>query len=544
MKKVNLTLILTFYITLSIAQGKLDLGHFITNANDPIDQMLVFDPVEGLAINITINSLLDYVPGYYINSNNEKIEGYIKKSAGYYINSTNEKIPGYFKKSSDSKAFSFTKEKDTNSVLIKANEALGFKVGLDSFVVMQDVWAVNSIYDFPIIKKPSYVLVESIDEYFKLYKCDLNGLGYFFEFQDSLYNTPNSSSAFNKLISRILGSSHPMLEYIKANNIKGEDIVQFVNAYHTYQTFQNKDTLYFQQNYNSCRKSQASYYALVDSFDTSNFQITHYDMNDLKLLTGSYTSLKPLKKNGEFVWYHTNGTVRKKAIFEHDEIIKFTTYFRNGQMHYEYNVSSYLGELYTKVYQQNGEAVDMNKPKQIEMFRDSSRSRRIKREYKRGELIESVAYEDAGKSYMQMTRKNAKFVKSGNKLWDYFESILYYDDRMLLEQEEGIAYVRLLIDSKGKLETIEVLRGISETTDKKIIEAFSKTDEKFQIWKPASNFNGFDVPQEIVVPINFSIMSEHPKTYFYNNFMHQHFMHQQMMTPMNTDNLPIPSGFR
>lgn len=526
MKKILCFLSLVCVFSFTSAQKNLEVGYFLTNSFEPIDNMLAFDPTNGNAINITANSSQDFVIGYYIDQEGKKVEGYIKK------------LPG-------AKEFEYKKATSDEPYKIKASEVSTYKVGLDSFVVAQNLHTVN--YSYPHITKPRFLLVESYNDSIIVYKYDKKtSTDRFFKYGHSFYHIPlRHSKDFRKRLIKLFGHDEFLAQYINQTKIGQYNIGQLLDVLKNDQIFQNKDSIYLNHQYLECEQQEASYFALITEIKDLIFTLSYFDMRGRKLATGQYKSLKPQVRHGRFEWYHPNGKIRKTASYEDNESVRSENFFSNGQLHYIHKNSPYDGLVYEKVLDLDGkEVANLNMAKAQESFYDSVRSRQITRRYRRGILIESeVKHSSEAKTYTQMTKKNLKYVQT-EAMWNHFKSILRYDDEMIRAEEQGTAYVRVLVGGKGKLEEIEILQGISDATDKKITEAFQRTNDSYKIWSKTKNFDGEYMAQEIVIPINFSIKSESLNTnyWYYDPFMFNQ-MHMQMQHQMMLESIPVPQGF-
>ncbi|MEP3389898.1 MAG: hypothetical protein ABJO02_17035 [Reichenbachiella sp.] len=518
MKKLAFLIFACFFFFSAYSQQNLEIGYFLSNTGEPIDNMLALDPVEGEAINITTNSTQEFIKGYYISSRGYKIEGYIKKQSSV--------VSFEYKGRLDYPAQ--TKDIDDN--------IRSFKVGLDSFTLMQNVEAVNS--DFPFIKKPQYVLANSVNDSLTIYKYNSDGSkNYFFEYKNRRYRISDSHKVNEKLLIELFGSNNLLAQHIKSNKLNDKSTLQFFDIYDHYNKFLNQDTIYNKNPFIKATKENAEFYGIIENFSDENFTVTYYSIFDhTKILTGSFNSINPLIKHGDLIWYHPNGEVRKTISYNKNDPTQIITYFSNGKAHYLRD----LNGGYEYIYNTKGQLiVRKGAPEQYETILDSTRSRTIKRKYSFGKLIESTIENKEGQIlYTQRTKRNLRYPKINDDIWENFDSILKYNDVMIEDQVQGTAFVRVLVNEIGKMQEIEILQGIHPTTNKLIIEAFNDTNEKFQIWKPAKDFNGKYVSQEIVIPIHFGIQAESIR----NNFFYDPFMFQQMHQ-MQMNNIPVPQGF-
>ncbi|WP_420581793.1 hypothetical protein [Reichenbachiella sp.] len=522
MKKIAHLSFACFFVFSAYSQQNLEIGYFLSNTGEPIDNMLALDPPNGEIIDISINNLEEYVYGYYIDNSGNKIEGYIKRK---------QSRPG---------EFNYKKLTTDDPKKITVNEAKIFKVGLDSFVVVPKVNSLNTNTSYSMNHDSWYLSVDVYGDSLILYQDMSSSLTkYYFQYKNKIYSLPNSHKVVNKFLLKLFDDIEPLREYIKEHYINQTSISKFFDTYENYYKYINSDTVFLNNQYIKCTKHGASFYMIIDDFNGSNFDVSYYSDTGTKLLSGSYKSINPQERHGDFLWYYPNGKIRKKATYEDNEITSSEVYFKSGQIHYKIGYTEYSDDSwYEKIYNYAGDEIINRKTKNgYESFYDSIRSRTIQRQYFKGKLKESIVFGD--KTFSQITKRNLRYPSLTVNIWAYFKSNLKYDDRMVRAEEQGTAYVRVLVDSNGKLDEIEVIQGLSVETDKKILEAFTKTDEKFMIWKAAKRFEDTPISQEVIIPINFKILSQKKKNnyYYYDPFMFQQ-MHQMQM-----NNIPVPQGF-
>lgn len=82
------------------------------------------------------------------------------------------------------------------------------------------------------------------------------------------------------------------------------------------------DTIYFNNQWGKADKENASFFRLIEI--TSNtlhpYLVRDYYISGKLQMTGYYSSLDPEMKEGEFVYYHENGTISKMSRYENGKI--------------------------------------------------------------------------------------------------------------------------------------------------------------------------------------------------------------------------------
>ncbi len=76
------------------------------------------------------------------------------------------------------------------------------------------------------------------------------------------------------------------------------------------------DTIWVSSNETVCDKATASYFRKLNWVDSTNtFQVRDYYLTGELHMSGSFRTLNPIIREGDFYWYHKNGTKKMHAIF-------------------------------------------------------------------------------------------------------------------------------------------------------------------------------------------------------------------------------------
>jgi antitoxin component YwqK of YwqJK toxin-antitoxin module len=102
---------------------------------------------------------------------------------------------------------------------------------------------------------------------------------------------------------------------------------------------EENDTLYLDKKWNVVTKEKAQYFRFIKHKD-SLFHVTDYYLNGTVQMSGTYSSLKPKIREGEFIWYFQNGRLSENKMYKNNLISGFAIDYReNGNLR---STSTYL----------------------------------------------------------------------------------------------------------------------------------------------------------------------------------------------------------
>lgn len=94
---------------------------------------------------------------------------------------------------------------------------------------------------------------------------------------------------------------------------------------------QKIDTVYFDSKWVKTDKANKYYYRVIkENTDRKTFFIKDFYSTGAIQMEGTYSSLNPDIKNGNFVWFYPNGKKKMESVFRQDEMIKFAEWDENG----------------------------------------------------------------------------------------------------------------------------------------------------------------------------------------------------------------------
>jgi len=95
---------------------------------------------------------------------------------------------------------------------------------------------------------------------------------------------------------------------------------------------QSIDVKWFDSEWNAVpTKSGAAYYRVSTTDSTTqHYIVTDYFASGKVYRTASYISLVPEIRDGNFVWYYTNGRIEKEVLYEGNKVVKYKVLSKKG----------------------------------------------------------------------------------------------------------------------------------------------------------------------------------------------------------------------
>jgi hypothetical protein len=481
------------------------------------------------------------MPGYYDfdyePKKTEKVhQNYaVDFAPGYYIDDEGLRVHGFIKHNLFSKSFEFKNNlTDKKGFKMTANECIGYVIGLDSFIVTnKNLLEYDSTNTLIINRQNEFIqYLDRVGDltFYKMYyqrKVSHSTLMshfvvfYLMKHVDStdFIKIPNGILKFQKFGKDFFKDYNYVINQINKLEFRSSDmesLIKVIKYAHLHSRGQN---VYFNYNWKEIiNSSGASYFAEIISFEDSTFRIKYSTIDSIPLYEGSFSSLYPHFKHGEFFLYYPDGSVRKKVSYKDNVVKHHLFYYPNGKKHMEV-IRNWGIDHYFKVYDDNERNILDEKGTGSISFIDPVLNRLITFEIEK-HLLKRAFYTDkqGGKIY-QVCDSNAKFIK--NKEMKYPLAALY-------DKSYGVVLVRVLIDPEGLVKEIEILRGVDRYTNELVFKTLQSGKNSIE-WNSGKVGKG-KVFQEIIVPFDFAILSSSPyNNYFFHFQNHMNMMNQQMM---------------
>jgi antitoxin component YwqK of YwqJK toxin-antitoxin module len=260
----------------------------------------------------------------------------------------------------------------------------------------------------------------------------------------------------------------------------------------------------------------------------------------VKIYEGDFTSFYPHYKQGDFLFYFPNGVVRRKLSYKNNKPKKAVDFFENGKIHRVYDILEFGTIIYKLVYNEDDVNVLDARGSGSEMFLDAITGKKITYEYENQKLKSAYFTDSNGEKVYQVCENNAEIKKIKN-LQKLIKEKVNYPVASIQNSNHGYVLLKCIIDPSGIVSEIKLIKGIDADCDKAILD-FGTCFKNEVYWNPGK-VEGKAIKQEIILPIDFSIIetSSYRNHYYnFNTWFFQNMMIQQnMMMQQNMMRAPM-----
>lgn len=96
---------------------------------------------------------------------------------------------------------------------------------------------------------------------------------------------------------------------------------------------QKLDTVYFDSKWVKTEKANKHFFRVIKEDNKRKiFYVSDFYSDGITQMKGTYSSMNPEIRNGEFVWFYPNGKKKMKAIFENGEMKKNEEWDERGNL--------------------------------------------------------------------------------------------------------------------------------------------------------------------------------------------------------------------
>ena len=293
-----------------------EIGSYIDNDKQFLDGYydIAYEPENQIKISYTIGE--DYTPGYYYDNNNVKNVGLIQFSQ----NNPN---------------FSFLAYNDPKKKKIKPDLCNSFVIGKDSFTVIKNfnmemgigasfqdqkkfVEVIERINNFTIYKHTDFVMNNPVITY--LMKKDGTA---------NFISIPKGQSNIKNVLLENFKNIGNLEVKIKGGDYAYDDLESLFKLIKYASKAIESKKVFFDKNWEEIENiSEGKFYASPKITTEGNIFLSYYMIDSILIYQGTFTSLYPHKKTGDFTWFYPSGQIRKKARFIENELSgNFTSYF-------------------------------------------------------------------------------------------------------------------------------------------------------------------------------------------------------------------------
>ena len=533
MKNIYCLLVLTFSFS-SFSQNGIsnyEIGHFVDFNEQLINGYFDFDYEPEKSLNVN-----------YVSSENFAV--------GYYYDKEGVKINGLLKYSLEDRSLTF-KSIDVNSQrTIKADDCKGYVINVDTFSVVKNVEIIG-VFGSRISNSGEFAEnIENVDgmKFFKFVAAGPQGnyVKYLVQKTDTseFITFPTASGKFRQIAIEIFKDDKALLTDIKNGKYGAKDIPSIVKIYKYRKLHEKNQNVFYNSSWDETDDvNEATYYSKIESVKDSTFHLSYFFKSDVKIYEGNFTSFYPHKKKGEFTFYYPNGQIRKKVVYIDNKPKSTIEYFMNGTIHRIFYVSFENENVYTEINNAQGEVILDKSGFGKESFLDTILNREITYEYADKKLKNAYFTDASGEKVYQLCERNAKLTEF-KELQKEVQDKLKYPAKSIDNYSHGYALIKCIVEPTGLVSDISLIKGVDSDCDTSIID-FMACLKNRAYWKPGK-VDGEYVRQEIIIPVDFSILTQSTYKNHYNNFwMQNHMMQQQMMMNqqwMNQQMTKVPTG--
>ncbi|MEM1134457.1 MAG: hypothetical protein AAGI07_01365 [Bacteroidota bacterium] len=535
-----------FLFLISPFYAQIPIGHYYDNNGTPFHGY--FDPIE-------------YSPRKQLNLSHQS-RGFRK---GHYYDKEGNKHNGEIK--FDINRIYFRMHNGEEEEKIKAKDVKSFVIEIDSFFVPRiingydyDGYFESRIQNrfFQHISETStltlakeYILTNRMQGYFNTaYYVNLNKS----KKKDGSpvwTRVPEGKKEFRQAALQYFGHIPYLPEKLENKEFTFSSLLSLVKTNEYFEKYQANEPIYFDKNWQeTTEKEKAVYRGDIENLVDSVWTISYYQ-GDTKLYSGNYTAFLPSRFYDTFTAYYPDGTPRKITLYKANKPRQVTTYFPNGNVHYQYEVfksiqtPGIVHKNFKIVNTPEGNNLLTSKPFE-EHFIDETTGREIINFFKLEQLKYSYHIQNGEKIYQANDAALIPRINKLNTRLSRFKNLMndiFFDN---FDDIQGTIILLVTVDEKGYVSSCKRLNALNQKVD-------SMTDEFLRTnIHPVDNksaklgkylVNDEPVKYEMVVPLNISITKflKRPTNAF--NYYPDHFMFHQQMMHQNM-NIQAPPAIR
>lgn len=524
--KKHIILLELILITQCSLLAQIPVGHYYDVNGTPMHGY--FDPLEYAPEeqwSFTHNSF-QYKKGRYYDRKGKRHDGYIKFN---------------FKNIYFSDILPVEKKRK-----IQKNELQSFVVESDSFFITKSISSefiaqhIAIVNEHHFIKTYSWVSkMENVYNQKYLYKRLGNQMW---------IDVPSGNKNFRSLASSIFNNIPTINSRLESKEFDSSSLLTLIKMGEYYEKYQKRENIYFDKFWQDTRvPADKKFHAEILNVKDSVWTVEYFNEN-IKLYKVNHVSFLPNRIHGKLIAYYDNGKKRKESIYESGKLIKVITYYRNGTVHYNYdlieineNGKAQILPLYTVVNDSLGKNIIAKTNSGIEEFYDSETGNFATNYFEQNRLKYSFRKDGDRKVYQLYDKDfNFKMKNFGSKLTTFLleDKEEFFDNQADLT---GMYFIYLLIDESGYVEEFKLLNKIEEQVDRAIdyglyyhFDTKSPNRQRFSRY----SIDGEKFAYELVVPLAFDVKKFYklPSNSLFNywwNDWDRIWMHDQMLNNMN-----------
>lgn len=495
------------------------LIHLLTYSNAQIlnDRVGFYFHIDGVSIENVID--FDFEPEKKLDVTYDFGTGF---SPGHYYKKDGQKVLGLIRYLQNTTDFKFKASPADKPLTISSESCLGFVIGIDSFATLDFSRLSNKKKN----QSNTLLFAEVIERAGNLHfyrqfniESSTTELRYFVKYDSSEYflEFPKKQPEFAALSAKVFNISDGISKQIRRGMYRFDNILSLIKSYRYAVAFLNNEKISLNSSFNELWQPETTYFSRVESIVDSIYRISYYKDDKGIVFTGEYTSFNPVRKNGESIYYYTNGSVRKKLAYKDNKLISGVNYFENGKT---YQVFERTDDelIFKEVYDSIGQPILNSNGSGNHSLYDLTNKRTVTHQYENYKLITAFYLNQNNEKVYQYFSSNAK-LKTGADIQSLAEHKIKYPIESIQRNNYGLVLLSCQVDLKGKIGDIKIIKGIDPWIDDQVVK-FLPYIRAYNVID-TGKLNGERVLQEVVIPIDFSLMG-FTRTQIYNgNFWAQ-----------------------
>ncbi len=270
------------------------------------------------------------------------------------------------------------------------------------------------------------------------------------------------------------------------------------------------DTMYFDQNWEQSTEQDANYYRIVSTdttFRSFRFSVKDYYLSGQVQMTGTYKSIRPDNKDGQFIYYFDNGQQQRECFYRENTLTgTFKEWYRSGQQKNEQEYKNGLLDGPYTTWREDGSL------KMEARYVKGEKNGSFKTYYENGQLTRNDLYQDdklvEGFCFTREGEPTEyfpyivmpQFRDGSTGLRKFIIQELKYPPEAKKKGDEGYVIVVFTVDEKGNVKDPQIVNGDKNYFNEEALRVVNL----FPKWIPGE-VDGIPSPVHVTVPIEFRL---------------------------------------
>lgn len=259
---------------------------------------------------------------------------------------------------------------------------------------------------------------------------------------------------------------------------------------------------YFDKKWKAVDKARgASFYRTVEPKDEAFIVRDYFISGKLQMFAECSEYSPNLVYHGVFKRYDENGTLREEGIYKNGERAgSYKHYYESGKLE---DHREYIGKKirYLSYFAEDGQALVANG---VGMLTDTDdKGTVIYTRFRNYEIAACYSLKAPQDTVFLAIEKEAEYSGGVTRMVEFISKNIRYPDEDRRMGIEGTVFVSFVINKEGRVENVQVVRGISAGCDREAMRVISKFDP----WVPGIQ-RGKPVNTRFVLPIKFGLTGE------------------------------------